>query len=254
MPADLETMIRNAVPESGPPDPQAIWERGRRRRRGRTALVGTAAVVVVALLVAGLRLGGRHDGVSIRTDDPTTTDAPPATINTRGPGWTTVVDRDAGFTIDVPPGWVATTDNLIPMLTSPVEIFSAATYPLERPADPEQQSAGCDAQIPASAVQGGPADVFATIQDAQAGRPEIFPPGTTLSKRTDHTIGDGSFEFVPSRTDFSCAARQRLGTDARWIWFGSDTRSFYLAVVIGPDATGETRKMLWLMLDSFRPI
>jgi hypothetical protein len=217
-------------------------------------MAGAALAVVIGVLVAGLSLGGHRDGVSIRTDDPTTTDAPPATIDTKGPGWTTVVDRDAGFTIDVPPGWVATTDNLIPMLTSPVEILSAGTFPLTRPADPEQQSAGCDAQIPAAAVQGGPADVFATIQDAEAGHPDVFPPAATVSRRADHIIGEGSFEFVPSRTDFSCATHQRPGTEARWIWFGSDTRSFYLAVVIGPDATGETRKMLWLMLDSFRPI
>ncbi len=252
MPADLETMMRAAAPDPGPPDPHALWERGRgrRRRRGRVAVVGAAGVVIAVVLAVGLGLGRGHDGVSVQTDDPTT--VPPSTPDTGGPDWTTVVDRDAGFTIDVPPGWAATTDSLVPRLTSPVEIFSAGTYPLRRPVDPDEQAAACDAVIPVAAVQGGPSDVFVTIQDAQAGL-DVFPPGATVL-RQDHLIGEGSFEFVPSRTDFSCAASQRPGTDARWIWFGSEARSFYLAVVIGPDTSGETREMLWLMLDSFRPI
>lgn len=253
MPADLKTIMRAAASAPGPPDPQAFWERGRRRRRGRVALVGAACVVVAMALLTGLDLGRGHDRVSVQTNSPSTTAAPPSTIDTSGAGWTTVVDRDAGFTIDVPPGWAATDDNLVPQLTSPVEIFSAGTYPLERPVDSAQQEARCDPILPLAAVQGGPADVFATIQDARLGL-GVFPPDATVTRQVDHVVGEGSFEFVPSRTDLSCAARQRPGTEARWIWFGSETRSFYLAVVIGPDASGETRKMLWLMLDSFRPL
>ncbi len=252
MSTELETRIREAARPPTPPDPMSAWTEGRARRRRRHVGTGALGLAAAALLFAGLALSaGRHDDRSVFTDPGTTVSVPPVTIDTSGTGWTTMTDPEGRFTIDVPPGWAATTDNLVPWLTSPVEIFSAATHPLERPADPEQQSAACDAVVPVAAVQGGPTDAFATIQDAEAGR-DVFPPDAPVTRQVDHVIGEGSFEQVPSRTDFSCAARQAPGTDARWIWFGADGGTYYLAVVIGPDASPQTRAELWAMVDSFR--
>ena len=251
MPADLENRIRAGARRSEPPAPGPLWARGRARRTRRTAAVAVASVVIVAGLAVGLaRSSGRHDGVSIYTDDPTTTYLPPpSTIDTSGPGWTTVTDTDAGFTVDVPPGWSATTDPLTG-LTDPVERFTAASYPLRVWDGNPDHTVPCDVVLPAAVVDAGPTDAFATIQERVV---QTFPPDATAPATSQHVLGDGSFESVPSRADLSCASRQNPGADARWIWFSAAGRSFYLAVVVGPDASPATRQQLWAMLDSFRP-
>jgi len=181
----------------------------------------------------------------------TTLPAPPSTVDTSGPTWTKVTDTQAGFTINVPPRWSATTESLT-QLTDPVERFTAATFPLARwDGDPDHLPR-CDVVLPAAISNAGRADAFATIQERVAATGGGGATGT--SGVPDYVLGQGSFADVPAHADLSCAIRgPAAGFDTRWIRFEANGRSFYLALVIGPDVSPERRAELWSMLDSFQP-
>jgi len=210
-----------------------------------------AAIAIAAAVSAGCS-SGHTARVNIDAGDSTTTAlAPPATVDTSGPTWTKVTDTEAGFTINVPPGWSATTESLT-QLTDPVERFTAATFPLTRWDGNPDQLPRCDVVLPAAVSNAGRADAFATIQERVAATGGGEATGTSIAP--DFVLGQGSFANVPTHADLTCATSDpAAGFDTRWIRFEANGRSFYLAVVIGPDVSPEHRAGLWAMLDSFRP-
>jgi hypothetical protein len=150
--------------------------------------------------------------------------------------WVEFIDEEDGIRVTYPPDWVLAEVNLTPNLSSPREVLSIGTFPLE-PGGP-----GC-ANVPTNALTRlGPEDVFLTLQ-GEASRPDsddrpVFGPGVGISIE--------GLEFP-----YCLAEEERLEIGAmQWILFSDAGRSFYLLVAIGRDASAETVEQVWMVANS----
>lgn len=150
-------------------------------------------------------------------------------------GWVTYRDEAGRFSVAYPSTWHRATESLTPTLVDPVEILSVGTYDL-RPG-----GARC-AQFPDRALDAlGPEDALVSIQEERSlGRPEWWSPrpahfGPEEGRGDDESPG--------------CMSRPKEFFH-RWIPFQDRGRGFYAYVAIGNNASAETRRDAWAILDS----
>ncbi len=136
-------------------------------------------------------------------------------------------------TVRVPAGWHETHAPMVPGLTDPREVLTAATFPLSPPATP---SAECDNQFPTSVLDGiGPTDAVVWIL---------------------HSHGVNGVAPRPARFDWTTGLEWpctlRAGLRARWIRFADGDQLVYAAVVAGDRATDATQAQAFGILDSLQ--
>jgi hypothetical protein len=137
---DLASVLERAAaePTHGPDVASPL----RRRRWQRVAVVSGAAVVVIAVVVAALawpRGGASH------------------VVVTR-PAPTPALSSSHGATIELQPGWVASSEPLNWWISSPYELFSLSTSPLPPSRHDVQNDAACPSEIPNTVAANLPAD------------------------------------------------------------------------------------------------
>jgi hypothetical protein len=99
MPSDLAQLLHQAAPEpSSAPDPEELWNSGRRRRRHRRITLGCAVVAVTGLAAFAV---GRID----RPEPDRTVTAADGTVTE---------DPTHSFTIEYPATWRRATTRLTP--------------------------------------------------------------------------------------------------------------------------------------------
>ena len=184
-----------------------------------------AAVAALAVLVMGC-------GTASRTDRPAQASA----------RWTAELDRDHGFSVELPSGWIRASRKLAPQITEPLEILTVATLPIAG-ADPHGVcEPGSRPALPAFTAH----DALVTIQESGRGalrmnrlshpprpdrvRPENFPDGSTV---THCFVGD-------------------LAVEDHWLGFADAGRAFHVLVIIGRAAPIQIRDEAWSILDRLR--
>jgi streptogramin lyase len=150
-------------------------------------------------------------------------------------GWVTYRDDDRGFSVAYPGSWYRATESLTPILVDPVEILSVGTYEL-RPGGER-----C-AQFPDPALDElGPEDALVSIQEEPSlKRPEWWSPRPAHFGPDDGRGDDESPGCVSQPKEFF----------HRWIPFQDRGRGLYAFVAIGREASAETRRETWAVLDS----
>lgn len=184
-----------------------------------------AAVATFAVLLMGC-------GSESRTDRPARASA----------RWTVELDRDHGFSVELPAGWIRASGKLTPQITEPLEILTVATLPI---ADSDPHGVcepGSRPALPAFTAR----DALVTLQESGRGalrinalshpprpdrfRPENFPDGSTF---TDCFVGD-------------------LAVQDHWFGFADAGRAFHVLVIIGRAASIQIRDEAWSILDRLR--
>ena len=155
------------------------------------------------------------------------------------PGWTTHLDKLAGFTVSYPPQWHRALAPVAPGLFDPRERLALATYPLRRWPEP------CVGRSPGRPGNRdlGPRDAFVTVQER--GR----NPGNSWSdfpRRPTHF----TFEQGAPAAEVGCATE--LGAVARLINFTDSGRHFDAIVILGRAVSAQTRRDALRVLDSLR--
>lgn len=229
-PVDLETRLRRTLEEQRDqlpaprhPDVHEIRLSVDRRRRWRTGIAGAVALMVVAVAVAvGADVWDRRPG-QVRLD-PGPTDGPVS-------GWQRYLGD--GFEISYPPRWRPAPEALTPNLTSPVEIVTFGTGPLE--------VGGQDcAQVPEAAVEAmGPDDVLVTVQ--RRDDPDGYPP---RPQQFD--------EFTLDRLAFGECFDNRDRIDFAGVDFATADDGYTAYAFFGVQAGTEQRSRVLRMLNTFR--
>lgn len=161
---------------------------------------------------------------------------------TAGPAWTVEVDRDRGFSVELPPGWIRASGRITPQITEPLEILTVATRPIAG-ADPRGV---CEPGSQPALAAFTDKDALVTVQESGRGalrinrlshpprpdrfRPEEFPDGSTF---TDCFVGD-------------------LPVEDHWFGFADAGRAFHVLVIIGHAAPSDVRDEAWSILDRLR--
>lgn len=162
------------------------------------------------------------------------------------PGAEPVVHRaPAGIAIELAPGWQAAASSLTPNLSDPRERLSVGTFPLE------WRKSGCE-HLPSGALHAISAeDAFVTL--FEQGRPT---PANGYPESRFSSVGPRP---EPLRPDFSeqseltaCMGPGKRPVRESFMNFTDAGRAFYLHVVVGDEASEETRAELNRMLDSLR--
>jgi hypothetical protein len=156
--------------------------------------------------------------------------------------WTVELDRDHGFSLQLPSGWIRTSGKITPQITDPLEILTVATLPIAG-ADPRGVcEPGSQPALPAFTAQ----DALVTLQESGRGalrinrlshpprpdrfRPEHFPDGSTF---TNCFVGD-------------------VAVEDHWFGFADAGRAFHVLVIIGRAAPKQVRDEAWSILDRLR--
>jgi hypothetical protein len=156
--------------------------------------------------------------------------------------WTVEIDRDHGFSVELPSGWTRAAGKITPQITDPLEILTVGTLPIAG-ADPHGVcEPGSQPALPAFTEQ----DALVTLQESGRGalrinplshpprpdhfRPESFPHGSTF---TDCFVGD-------------------LPVEDHWFGFADAGRAFHVLVIIGRAAPRHVRDEAWSILDRLR--
>ncbi len=216
----------------------------RRQQRTRIAVTTSATcAVVAAIAVFAMVLQPQHRKERVQVVEP----PPPVT--------TTATSH--GASIDVPPGWYVTAKPLAPWLSSPFELFSIATTPLE-PAPPvsvdpglctpataqtllpvegcDTNQAACPSEIPLVAVDGiDPDGAYLWIGQWRGGIYEPAPRPSTFDGLELHAL---------------CALPR--GLRAYGGAFRDGATDFEVTIMFGPDAPAARRAEINRMLDSLR--
>lgn len=154
----------------------------------------------------------------------------------------TLHDEERDFTVTYPEGWNVANENLTPWLSSPVEILSLGTFPLETSNDPEAGLRLFDAPVaPEALADLTEGDVFVSVQESG-----VHFVGAELT-RPDHFGPLGCEDAI-----FGCRAENWNNVPFRawWIPFEDAGRQFYLFVAIGNGATPELEQQAWNIADS----
>jgi hypothetical protein len=168
---------------------------------------------------------------------------------------TTLHDEARGYAVTYPNDWTVANKNLTPWLTSPGEILSLGTFPLEVSTDPDDGLRIFDAPIaPKALADMTSGDAFVSLQESGGQIGAFFDP------RPDRFGPLGCEDAISG-----CRPSEDpdLPDDARnvpfrgwWIPFQDSGRGFYLFVAIGNEATPELREEVWAVADSlvFDPV
>jgi hypothetical protein len=154
-------------------------------------------------------------------------------------GWTVHEDPRRGYTVRVPESWSVAPRSLTPSITDPIEILSAATFPLS---DGDDLCGTALARV-------APAGALVTVQERGRGAlgGSDFPP------RPDSFRADPS---LPGGSTWPHCAAGRDGDPVPMLdyWFGfSDAgRAFHVLVALGRSASPELRRDAFRILDSLR--
>jgi hypothetical protein len=156
--------------------------------------------------------------------------------------WTVEIDRDHGFSVELPSGWIRASGKITPQITEPLEVLTVATLPIAG-ADPHGVcEPGSRPALPAFTAH----DALVTLQESGRGalrinplshpprpdrfRPKTFPDGSTF---TDCFVGD-------------------LPVEDHWFGFADAGRAFHVLVIIGRAAPTQVRDEAWSILDRLR--
>jgi hypothetical protein len=142
-----------------------------------------------------------------------------------------------GLTVQLSPGWRPARVRLTPELLDPREVLTVATFPLR------YRPTRC-AQVPGSALQDlGRNGGLITVQERGVeltGAPPPFPPRpAAFGPQLDR----------PSEAR-ACLPHARF-QDHRFAFADGDRR-FHVEVAFGPDASANTKRQAWAILDSLR--
>jgi hypothetical protein len=235
----LDRSVRAIEPAE---DVELAMARGERRRTIRRV----AMVVYVTAFVAVVAVAA----VVVQSDDSTE----PVTGETTSSAPTVIHYRDDahGFEMTYPADWFRAEQNLMPELTTPVEILSLATYPLEHRA----RDLAFDARLPGIAARVGVDGIFITLQESHDSpgfpddRPATFDPAVTGECSKGNCLG------IPM-SDENCPdgyACPEGGYHAWWIPFRDQERAFYAFVAMGDGAFDDLGRyqLPWQILDSLR--
>jgi hypothetical protein len=144
-------------------------------------------------------------------------------------------DDSRGFSVAYPSTWHRATESLTPTLVDPVEILSVGTYELRLGGEQ------C-AQFPDRALDElGPEDALVSIQE----EPSLGRPGWWSVRPTHFGPDEGRGDDESP----GCLSRPKEFFH-RWIQFQDRGRGFYAYVAMGNNASAETRKEAWAILDS----
>ena len=152
------------------------------------------------------------------------------------------MERDHGFSLELPSGWTRASGKITPQITDPLEILTVATFSIAG-ADPQGMcEPGSRPALPAFTAR----DALVTLQESGRGalrinplshpprperfRPENFPDGSTF---TDCFVGD-------------------LAVEDHWFGFADAGRAFHVLVIIGRAAPIHVRDEAWSILDRLR--
>jgi hypothetical protein len=183
-----------------------------------------AAVAALAVLMGC--------GSESRTDRPTQASA----------RWTIETDRDHGFSVELPSGWIRASGKITPQITDPLEILTVATLPIAG-ADPQGVcEPGSRPELRAFTER----DALVMLQESGRGalrinprshpprperfRPENFPDGSTF---TDCFVGE-------------------LPVEDHWFGFADAGRAFHVLLIIGRAAPRDVHDEAWGILDRLR--
>jgi hypothetical protein len=156
--------------------------------------------------------------------------------------WRVEVDRNRGYSVELPSGWIRATGKLTPQITEPLEILTVATLPIADVGRYDMCGPGSRPALAAFTEK----DALVTVQESGRGalrinplshpprpdhfRPEDFPDGSTF---TDCFVGD-------------------LPVEDHWFGFADAGRAFHVLVIIGRAAPNHVRHAAWSVLDRLR--
>jgi hypothetical protein len=237
---ELRTRLEAAAGDpTHPLDIERVDDRARQLgSRRRVRRIATGVMLCGAAAVATV--------IATHGSAPTTTHiATPTTIRPAAEAFDSHGDQ-----VRLPPGWVRATSPLVPYMSWPREILSAATFPLS----PDDRGPGCDAQLPKGALDAmQPTDAFVWLVE------DTIPTNSQIPFDKFGVQADPS-TFPPRPTHFTAYQFSSLECSGpTWSYphltfhqldFTDNNRVFSAYVVIG-DRTTPTRKAgLWSLLDS----
>jgi hypothetical protein len=145
--------------------------------------------------------------------------------------------RAHGLTVQLAPGWEPSEVRLTPELLDPREVLAVATFPLR------YRPTRC-AQVPGSALQDlGSDGALITVQERGVELHGGPPPYPRRPAAFGPELGG------PSEAS-ACIPRARF-EDHRFA-FAEGDRRFHVEVAFGPDASANTKRQAWAILDSLR--
>jgi hypothetical protein len=159
-----------------------------------------------------------------------------------GTHWTVEIDRDHGFTVELPSGWRRASGKLAPQITEPLEVLTVATLPVAG-ADPHGV---CEPGSQPALAEFREDDALVTLQESGRGalriNPLSFPPRPDRFQPQD---------FPGGSTFTDCFVGDLPVTD-HWFGFADAGRAFHVLVIIGRAAPSHIRDEAWSILDRLR--
>jgi hypothetical protein len=155
---------------------------------------------------------------------------------------TVAVDRERGYRVALPPGWIRASGTITPGIGEPLEILTAATLPIAG-ADPQ----GACAPGSRPALDGfTDKDALVTLQESGRGALRINP--------LSHPPRPDSFrpEDFPGGSTLTACLVGGLPVEDHWSGFSDAGRAFHALVIVGRAAPEHVRDEAWSILDRVR--
>jgi hypothetical protein len=205
----------------------------------------------------------RYVGPEASPEDVATLDRMIGSLRVRGAtrwieaegGLTTLHDETSGFAVTYPSGWGVADENLTPWLSSPGEILSLGTFPLEVSTDPDDGFRLFDAPVAPAALEDMMSDdAFVSLQESGGRIGPFFDPRPERFGPLE--CEDAIYGCRPSEDPDLPDDARNVPFRGWWIPFQDSGRGFYLFVAIGNEATPELREEVWAVADSlvFDPV
>lgn len=209
------------------------------KRVQRTVLLASAlCLAVLALTLAASACGGPATGDQggPATEQSATVETDVATTDSIE--WTSYEISEAGVTISYPPGWMRSTETLMPGLADPRELVSLGTF------DPPPGGENC-AHMPENAIEKmKPADSVIVIEERVGDTEDGSGTLADYPERPEHFgPGDG---YRSEAVD--CLDEPKAFFD-RFIPFRDSGRRFYAYIALGSDVPPAVREEAWTILD-----
>jgi hypothetical protein len=152
------------------------------------------------------------------------------------------VDRNRGFTVELPSGWRRATAKLTPQITDPLEILTVATLRITRVGPYDTCAPGARPALAAFTEK----DALVTVQESGRGALRInrlsHPPRPDRFRR----------EAYPYGSTFTACFVGDLPVEDHWFGFADAGRAFHVLVIIGRAAPEHVRDEAWSILDRLR--
>jgi hypothetical protein len=156
----------------------------------------------------------------------------------RAAGWREHADERRGFRVALPPGWDLAEQSLSPEVTDPVEVFLAASFPLD-------ESRG----LCRSLERIPPDQALVTLQERGRGAfggPD-FPPRPATFEPDPSLPGTSTWPYCASGDQ-----QRPIPMDDYWFGFGDGGRAFHVFVGVGKEVPAELRREAFAILDTLR--